>query len=319
MKFGDFYRTAVEIGIENDPRGKAFLKEELARVNKKYKDMGKKKQKRFDEERLTNPYADTRMLCGDPETEIKKILVGIDMEVGEIVLADRLNEKGAGIDLVMAHHPEGKALAGLYQVMAMQSEIIHRFGVPINFAEAVMGERIKDVERRLLPTNHNRSVGAASLLGLNYMCCHTPTDNMVTTWLQAKMDKIAPRTLDDVMDILLDIEEYQQSDKIGAGPKIFVGSPDRRAGKIFVDFTGGTGGSKKIFEKLSNTDVGTVVGMHMSDENRKEAEKHHINVVIAGHISSDNLGINLMFDQIEKKHSDLEIVATSGFNRVSRN
>ena len=34
--------------------------------------------------------------------------------------------------------------------------------------------------------------------------------------------------------------------------------------------------------------------MHISEEHRKEAEKSHLNVVVAGHISSDNLGLNLL-------------------------
>ena len=41
-----------------------------------------------------NPYADTRILYGDPDTEVSSILVGIDLEVGEVLLADRLREKG---------------------------------------------------------------------------------------------------------------------------------------------------------------------------------------------------------------------------------
>ena len=36
--------------------------------------------------------------------------------------------------------------------------------------------------------------------------------------------------------------------------------------------------------------------MHISEDHRKEAGKHHINVVIAGHIASDNLGMNLLLD-----------------------
>jgi len=40
-------------------------------------------------------------------------------------------------------------------------------------------------------------------------------------------------------------------------------------------------------------------------------------VVIAGHISSDNLGINLMLDELQKKGS-LKILDCSGFRRFSR-
>jgi hypothetical protein len=81
--------------------------------------------------------------------------------------------------------------------------------------------------------------------------------------------------------------------------------------------TGGTGGPKDIFQKLSDSGVGTVGGMHIGEEHRKKAEEHNINVVIAGHISSDNLGMNLLLDEIQKK-GRLKILECSGFRRFSR-
>jgi hypothetical protein len=62
--------------------------------------------------------------------------------------------------------------------------------------------------------------------------------------------------------------------------------------------------------------VGTVIAMHQSEEHKKEAEKAHINVVIAGHISSDSVGMNLFLDELEKK--GIEIIPCSGLIRVSR-
>jgi putative NIF3 family GTP cyclohydrolase 1 type 2 len=84
-----------------------------------------------------------------------------------------------------------------------------------------------------------------------------------------------------------------------------------------VDMTGGTEGSKEAFERLARTEVGTIVGMHMSEDNLKEAEKNHINVVIAGHMSSDTIGINLLLDEIDKVEP-MEIISTSGFERIRR-
>jgi len=104
---------------------------------------------------------------------------------------------------------------------------------------------------------------------------------------------------------------------MGAGPKVLQGDKNRRAGKIFVDMTGGTEGSKDIFRSLTTGGVNTIVGMHISEEHRKEAEKNHLNVVIAGHISSDNLGLNLLLDETIGG-SDVEVLACSGFNRFSR-
>jgi len=54
----------------------------------------------------------------------------------------------------------------------------------------------------------------------------------------------------------------------------------------------------------------------MKDENREEAIKHHLNVVIAGHISSDSLGMNLFLDELEKKK--INIIPLGGLIRVKR-
>jgi hypothetical protein len=56
----------------------------------------------------------------------------------------------------------------------------------------------------------------------------------------------------------------------------------------------------------------------MSDEHYKNAEKYHIRVVIAGHISSDNLGLNLLFDAAEKKFGSINFIECSGFRRIKR-
>ena len=317
MKIKDIYAKAVQRGIELDPRGKDQVEAELKRVKKDFDELKEDKKKDFDKERLINPYADTRILYGEPDRDVKAVLVGIDMEVGEVLLADRLKSKSRYIDLVISHHPEGRALAALYEVMDMQSGILLKYGVPINVAEDIMSDRIKEVERRLLPANHTRAVDAARLLDMPFMCIHTPADNAVANYLQKVFDEKKPDYISDIIDILKDIPEYKDAVNEKAGPKVVVGSEKRKTGKIFVDMTGGTGGSKDIYEKLSIAGIGTIVGMHIGEDHKKEAEKHHVNVVIAGHMSSDNLGVNLLFDDILEK--SVEIVAASGFRRFSRN
>ncbi|MDP1620256.1 MAG: NGG1p interacting factor NIF3, partial [bacterium] len=81
--------------------------------------------------------------------------------------------------------------------------------------------------------------------------------------------------------------------------------------------TGGTEGSPKMYEKMANAGVGTIIAMHQSEKHREAAEKAHINVVIAGHISSDNIGVNLFLDELEKR--GIGIIPCSGLIRVSRN
>jgi hypothetical protein len=317
VKLRDLYEKAIQTGIKNDPRGEELIGKELAARKKDYDGLKDADKEFFDTESLTNPYSDSRILNGTGEEDIKSALVGIDIEGPEVMLAHALREKGEPIDLMLAHHPEGRAYATLYDVMGMQADILGRFGVPISVAEDLMDKRIKEVERRLMPANHTRAVDAARLLEIPFMCMHTLTDNMVATYLQKRLDEEKPYRISDVMDLLHSIPEYQEARRQGAGPKALIGSERRTAGKIFVDMTGGTGGSKDIFKSISSSGINTIVGMHIGEEHRKEAEKHHVNVVIAGHISSDTLGINLMLDELSKEEP-LKIYDCSGFKRISR-
>ncbi|MCM8781956.1 MAG: NGG1p interacting factor NIF3 [Candidatus Omnitrophica bacterium] len=317
MRLKELYELIVRKGIEFDPRGREGVKKSLAKVRQGYRKLSKKDKKEFDLETLVNPYSDTRILYGDPKKEIRKLLVGIDMEVGELLLADRLNEKRERIDLVMAHHPEGRALAGLYQVMHIQTDILNKVGVSMNAAEGLMKERISEVERVLLPVNHTRSVDVARLLDIPFMCCHTPADNCVTTYLSRLMKKKGPRTVGDVVDVLKEIPEYKEAIGQKAGPRIICGEKTSKAGKVFVDMTGGTEGSKKVFARLSQAGVGTIVCMHLSEEHFKMAKEEYINVIIAGHMASDTLGLNLLLDEIEKE-GRFNIISCSGFKRVER-
>lgn len=319
MKLRELYEKAISIGINNDPRGREIVQKDLEIRKKDFESLKEKERESFDQESLSNPYSDSRILYGSGDEEIRTVLVGIDIEVGEVLLAERLKDKGISVDLVVSHHPEGRAYANLYDVMRIQADILHRFGVPISVAEDLMETRIKEVERRLMPVNHTRAVDAAKLLGIPFVCLHTPADNMVATYLQRIFDEKKPYTIDDIMDILKEIPEYKEATRNGAGPKILIGSRSRKAGKIFVDMTGGTEGSKDIFESMSLSGINTIVAMHLSEEHKKEAEKNHINIIIAGHISSDNLGLNLLLDEILKtSQGELRILECSGFRRFSR-
>jgi len=316
LKIKEIYDHVVKQGIEKDPRKPQEVKEALEKVKKKYDDLKEEEKKEFDRESLTNPYSDTRILCGDPDANVKRLMVGVDIEVGEVMLAERLGEKGKPVDLIMTHHPEGKALARLHDVMHLQEDIMARYGVPINVAESIMSSRISEVKRGLMPINHNRAVDAAKILEIAMLSAHTVADNQVANFLQELFDNEEPRTLGDVIKLLKDIPEYAEAVKHGAGPDIILGSKERRAGKILVDMTGGTSGSENAYAKLSQAGIGTLVVMHMSDKHRKQAEKSHVNVIIAGHIASDSVGMNLLLDGIEKQ--GVEIIPCSGLIRNKR-
>jgi hypothetical protein len=286
-------------------------------VRKDYEALVEDKRWEFDEESLANPFVDTRILVGSPDTDVRTVLVGIDMEVGEVLLADTLRKQGRPVDLLLAHHPEGRALARLNEVMGVQADVWRNFGVSIAYGDAVLGERMDEIMRALHPRNNERAVMAAKLLGLPFMCCHTPADNNVNMYLQKKCDELGTDgTVGELVDMLKGIPEYKEAVLQGMGPVIFEGSGSRRTGKIMVDMTGGTSGPVDSLSKLATAGVGTMVGMHMGEDHRKKAKEEKISVVIAGHSSSDSLGMNLIIDEYERQ--GVVVIACSGFTRVSR-
>lgn len=320
MKLIEIFRIAVEEGIKHDPRGKEAVLKELKEKKETFESLSKEKRNDFDLESLSNPYADTRILYGDQQKEIKCALVGIDMDVGELLLIDRLNLKKNNknnIDLCISHHPQGVAWAGFYEVMGMQADILASFGIPINVGESLLEERIGEVSRRVHSSNHNRATDAAKLLGIPMICLHTASDNFAASFLQNLIDKKKPEKLENIVSILKEIPEYQLATKDKAGPKIFIGDSKRKTGKIIVEMTGGTEGPKDIFDSYVAAGISTIIAMHLSEEHYKKIREKHINVIIAGHIASDNLGMNLLLDKLQQK-GKLQIIGCSGFRRIER-
>ena len=317
MKLREMYEAAYRAGIAADPRGEDGVARVLERARKAFEDLPEHKKWEFDQESLVNPFADTRILVGDPDKDVTKMLVGIDLEVGEVLLADSLRSKGDTVDLLLAHHPEGRALARLEEVMGIQADVWRKFGVSVAYGDAILSDRMDEIMRALHPRNNEQTLAAARLLDFPYMCCHTPADNNVNTYLQARCDELgADATVDELLDMLKSIPEYHEAVLQGTGPVIYEGSAKRRTGKIMVDMTGGTSGPVEALSRLAASGVGTILGMHMGEEHRQKAKDEHMNVVIAGHISSDSLGMNLVIDLFERQGVD--VIACSGFTRVSR-
>ncbi|MFC1658820.1 NGG1p interacting factor NIF3, partial [Candidatus Omnitrophota bacterium] len=271
MKLSYLYNQAIKLGRLYDPRG-----------NRSWQ------------------YADTSILFGSPGINVKRVLVGIDIEIGELLLADRLRSV-MGLDLVISHHPEGRALATLYDVMQVQADMLKALGVDPQVAQKLLDERCAEVKRKLLPVNHMRSIDAARLLNVPFMCMHTVADNHVYYFIRKLLEKSKPARLRDILKILEVVPEYREAKKSRTGPQIISGSPDGYAGKIFVEMTGGTEGPQQVFDKLAKTGVKTLVSMHLSEQHLSKARQAGLNVVIAGHISSDNLGLNLLLDGIERR------------------
>lgn len=317
MTIQQIYELAIELGMKADPRGYDKVHSYMDRNRKEYEELAEKKKKFFDLESLNNPYSDTRILHGDPTKRIKKLVAGIDAEAAEVLVVDRLNQKGENIDLLISHHPSGHALASLHEVMDLQVDVYAEHGVPVNVADALFRERMGYIQRRFSPINHTQASDAARLLDVPLMCIHTVWDNMGDNFLKKYVAKKPEyHTVGELYDYIREIPEFVEATRGKAGPNIVAGSPSSRAGKIMVNFTGGTNPSKQIYEEIAKAGVGTLVEMHVDEGDVQFLKKHHVNVIDTGHMGADSIGANLFLDELEKK--GVEIIPSSGLIRYKR-
>lgn len=316
MTLQEIYDLALQMGLKADPRGIEKVKKLLEKRKKEFKELPEKKRKFFDQESFNSPYSDSRILFGDPKLKVKKVLAGIDAEASEVLLMDRLNQKGEKFDLLISHHPSGHALASLHEVMDLQVDMFAKAGVPVNVADALFSERIAEVKKRFSPMNHSRAVDAARLLGVPLLALHTIWDNLGNDYMTKYLSKKTFETAGEVLDYVNEIPEFIEAAKGKMAPSIVSGGERSRAGKVVVSFTGGTNPSKELYIEMAKAGIGTLVEMHVPDDALTELRKLHINVIDCGHMAADSLGANIFLDELERK--GISVIPCSGLIRVKR-
>ncbi len=230
---------------------------------------------------------------------IKKILFGIDMDTSEILLA-----KDLGADCVISHHPtSGRPLIDFHEVMEVQIDKMVEFGITINKAQKVLKKRMGKVKRGMHVKNYDRVGSAAKLINIPYLNIHIPadiiTENYVQDFLNEKFNDKPKTKLGEVACALREINEYSEAI---AGPAIWVGSENDYAGKIAVLMAGGTNGGADVFKAYFEAGVGTIICMHVPEDVKEAVEKQNIgNIIVAGHIASDAIGLNILIKEIEKR------------------
>lgn len=225
-----------------------------------------------------------------PGEGIKKVLMGVDMETAELMLAKQL-----GYDCVVSHHPKNTNV-DMLKVMDDHILKLEALGVPRNKSQKLLQERTEELSYMRHVSNSRRSESAAKLLNMPYLSLHTPADKIGEAIVQKHLDdkfKGKPETkVQEVVDALQEIGEYKNSAR---KPIIRVGSKDSYAGKIYVLMSGLTGPGPKITKEYFEAGVGTLVLMHIPEKDVKEVKEQSVgNIVVAGHMSSDSLGLNLI-------------------------
>ncbi|MEA3498609.1 MAG: hypothetical protein U9R16_06065 [Campylobacterota bacterium] len=220
---------------------------------------------------------------------IKKVLIGIDMETPELLLAQNL-----GYDCVVSHHPKADScVVDFAKVMDVQIDRMVQVGVPINKAQKALKKKQLSVDLGRHASNYDRVSSAARLLNMPYLNIHIPADFITENIVQKRLNKAfdnKPKTkLKDIIDELNSWEYYQG--KI-AQPVIRVGSNNDYAGKIEVLMAGGTNGGVDVYKSYFEAGVGTIIAMHVPEDVKKAVTEQNIgNIIIAPHMPSDSIGL----------------------------
>ena len=227
---------------------------------------------------------------------IKKVLMGVDMDTPELMLAKQL-----GYDCVVSHHPRNTN-AAMLEVMNDHICKLEALGVPRNRSQKLLDKRKDVLSYNQHVSNSRRSESAAKLMGMPYMCIHTPTDiigeAMVQNHLDAKFKNKPETTLEEVCAAIEEICEYKNAVR---KPVIRVGNKDSYAGKIYVLMSGLTGPGADVTKEYFEAGVGTLILMHIPESDVKAIKEQDIgNVIVAGHMSSDSIGLNKVAEEWAK-------------------
>lgn len=269
---------------------------------------------------IENPYADSGVVhVISLGTEVRRAVCGIDIGQDEILAAHAWQEgTGKSIDCFIAHHPRGRLLGSFPNIIKTQMGNLEASGVRIRGLEKIYDRQFREDQENTRDVNLYRTENTIRLLGKNYISLHTPIDNLGARYVESLIQKSGARTLGECEEALMGIPEYKIFfEHSGVRPVSHVGKVSAKLGRfLLTEFTGGEDGPEEIYARMKRSGVSTIVVIHISPKALKAARRARLNVISAGHISSDSIGMNLFCDMLEKR--GVEILPLGGFIRHRR-
>ena len=315
----DLYETSIEIGRELDPRGQDAIERQLQQRREEYDALPAWEQALYDQERFRNPYGDVRIANGPDDTPIRTALVGINMHVKEMLLGVQLAAKGTQIDAFISHHTNSVGISAslVADFMEVNADYLIWEGVPEDEARACIAEfmagRLQEHEDM-----HRIGPDTAQLLGYPLACIHTPVDYAHRQYYNALFAREQPQTVGDIVELLLTIPEMQEAARIGVMPCIMTGTPEQPTGRIHAKFAGGYAYPPTAFPLLAKAGVNTVVQVSAGAASVTACQEHGIALLRVPHYASDNIGQNLLLDELMRRLEPFRVIPCNYFGRVDR-
>lgn len=238
-----------------------------------------------------------------PSASVNKVLFGIDIGPAELMLARELD-----CDLALAHHPNA-ATMGYEHVLSRHVTFMVDAGVPEDEAKEAVSGLIERIHFRFHSGNWDHAVSVARLLDMPFMNIHSPLDEIARKILVRQVESLPPDAT--VADVVRSFEELPEFSSAPTAVEVVHGDPDAPAGRVVVVMGAGTNGGFSVARAYFEHGVSTVVYIHLDHgELAKLREYGKGNLIMAGHIAGDILGMNPFADWLEQQ--GLEVVRFSG-------
>lgn len=259
--------------------------------------------------------------CGEtpPDSEVyldgdvHRVFVGIDVDVGELLLARSL-----GADGVIAHHPIGsRARLGIPTVIERHEEQMLAVGIPQDVAHAMMLARRQPVAHALHTANYDRVVDAARKLELPLMNVHLAADIVGRQYFIEFVNRVVDGNATTVGGLVGELRTIPEMEASLIQPEFWLGKAENPVGRWIVQMAAGTNGGAPVYRTYYEHGIDTILAMHIDDRDLRELEQGQrptANLVITGHMPSDSIGMNRLIAAIEQR--GVEVIAGSGVIRV---
>lgn len=307
MKMRDIYMKAIETGVNIDWRGRDAIEHIFQQAKR---DSGKPD---FDQDRLFNPYGDTRMAFGDPDTEVLAMLVGIEIHPCHILQVAAMRQIGMRVDLALSHHLSciNRGLYYFDDILDIHNYSLMEVGVPSAQCDRVLAEWKNDIRYEWKMD----TINMARALGVPLMNIHTPCDLFNVKNIRETFARMKNATLGE---IAAELSEATEEVRRTPHERYFIrGDQNAKPGKVYVPIGAGWTVPLNLFRLVCDAGINTVVFVNPTEGHCRMADECAVNILDVPHNSNDNYGINRMLDELEKP-GPLTIYEAHDFVRVER-
>ncbi len=240
-----------------------------------------------------------------PGAGIKRVLFGLDIGTGELVLARNL-----GYDAVIAHHPVGVPHR-VWRVFERHVALLMGAGIPEPAARAAIAQKLATLRLNGMVTNYEQVPLAARRLAMPFMNIHAPLDELGRRVMQSAVDVLllsAPdATLRDVTTVLGMLPAAQRA----AVPiEVLLGEPEARAGKVLVCHGAYTNGGDAVARTCFEHGIDTVIYIHIAPGDLESLRRDRRGqLIVTGHILGDAFGISPYISALRSQGLEVEVLS----------